>query len=103
MTTDESKRSKRLLHRFEWIPPHARKSCFGGLVSPRPPELRKPILWLARDRDELYLVNAGNEALDRVEVDAGGFQTVDDDVVTVSGASPLIYENILPRGSGEGG
>lgn len=97
MTTEKSRRFPKAVNQiFTWLPPHARMSRFGGPVSPRPAETRRPELWLARDGNELYLVNERDETLSRVVVDKGGFQTVDDDVLTVSSASLLTYENVQP-------
>lgn len=97
MTSEKHSRfTKAVSRKFTWIPPHARMSRFGGPASPRQTEERRPILWLARDGNELYLVNAGNEVLKRVIIDNGGFLTVDDDVAIISSKSPIIYENIQP-------
>jgi hypothetical protein len=51
------KEHKTLAGAFNWIPMDKRMSKFGGPMSPRKPELRRPVLWLARTGNELYLVN----------------------------------------------
>lgn len=68
----QNKHHKVIENSFKWIPFDKRKSRFGGLVSPRKAELRHPILWLAREGNELYLVNASEEMLDFVGADTGG-------------------------------
>lgn len=81
---------------FTWIPPDERVSRFGGPLPPRKPETRRPILWLARDGQELYFVNASQETLDTVIAETGGCMTADDDVLTVSSESNYQYKNVPP-------
>jgi len=93
----QSNHHKVIENSFKWIPPDKRKSRFGGLVSPRKTELRRPLLWLAREGNELYLVNSSQETLDLVVARTGGFQTVDDDCLTVSSENKYKYKNIQPN------
>ena len=66
-------------------------------MPPRKPEIRLPTLWLARDGNELYLVNASEETLDTVIAEGGGCLTADDDVLTVSSEENYQYENVPPN------
>ena len=91
------KEHKTIKNGFPWIPLDKRISLFGGAMPPRKPETRRPILWLARDENEVYLVNNSQEALDFVIADSGGFQTVDDDdVETVKNKEPYKYIDVNP-------
>lgn len=82
---------------FTWVPMHERKSRFGGPVSPRPAETRRPLLWLARDGDELYLVNASDEILDDVVATGQGFAGLDDEVIEMSSKEAHHYRNVKPN------
>ncbi len=82
---------------YTWIPLDKRVSLYGGSLSPRKAETRTPIFWLARDRDELYFVNASKDVLDFVIADGGGFETVDDEVVTVNNVDQYEYKNVKPN------
>jgi hypothetical protein len=82
---------------FEWIPPDKRTSRFGGTVPPRKPDTRLPVLWLARDGGELYLVNSSQDTLDFVIADSGGFQTVDDGVSMASAEKGYEYRDLKPN------
>ncbi|TXI80911.1 MAG: hypothetical protein E6Q39_02015 [Crocinitomicaceae bacterium] len=88
----EMKDQKLIENGFTWVPPEKRKSRFGGTVSPRIPEARLPMLWLARDGHELYLVNNSGATLDVVTAGTGGFQTVDDQVAIID--SREVYQYI---------
>lgn len=90
------KRNKIISGAFTWIPVHQRKSKFGGLVAPRKDELRSPVLWLARHDNELYLVNHTNQIFDQVLVATGGFQTLDNNVMPISGHNMLTYKKVKP-------
>jgi hypothetical protein len=87
------KEHKLLKNEFTWVPLDKRSGRFGA-APPRKPELRRPLLWLARAGAELYLVNASGEALDSVVVDLGGFITTDDSAVTASSNQNYEYKNI---------
>ncbi|MGB5446612.1 MAG: hypothetical protein WBM99_14040 [Psychromonas sp.] len=95
----ENKYYKVIENGFKWVPLDKRKSKFGGPMTPRKAELRHPLLWLAREGKELYLVNSSEETLDFVAAGTGGFQTVDDDCITVSSKSKNKYEykNVKPN------
>lgn len=82
---------------FTWVPLNKRKSRFGGLMSPRKPENRLPLLWLAREGDELYFVNSSEETLNSVIADGGDFQTVDDDVLTLTSGEKYEYKHVKPN------
>lgn len=79
---------------FTWVPQDKRPSRFGGQMPPRKPETRNPVLWLVRDGNELYLVNSSQETLELVIADSGGFQTVDDDVVSVESKEQYKYTDV---------
>lgn len=91
------KEPKAIKNGFKWVPLDKRKSRFGGKVSPRKPEKRVPILWLARNGGELYLVNASKEILKSLTAESGGFQTIDDDAITVSSEKKYEYRDIVPN------
>lgn len=90
------KEHKTIKDGFKWVPPHERLSRFGGPVPPGAPELRFPVLWLARQGNELYLVNSSGGALDSVIADAGGFLTADDGAVPVTGNNRYNYRDVRP-------
>ena len=82
---------------FTWLPLDKRESRFGGgPMTPRKPETRNPIFWLARDGKELYLVNNSKETLEFVIANTGGFETTDDDVMTVTSEEQYKYVNVNP-------
>ena len=92
------KEHKIIENKFIWVPVDKRTSRFGGPMPPRKPENRHPILWLAREGNELYLVNSSEDTLDFVVAATGGFQTVDDDVVmTVTSENNYEYKNVKPN------
>jgi len=88
------KEHKTIKDGFAWLPLDKRKSRFGGTMPPRKAETRNPVLWLARDGNELYLVNNAHETLEYVIADSGGFQTADDDVVTVASKEQYKYRDV---------
>lgn len=70
---------------------------FGLPLPPRKPETRKPLLWLARDGNELFLVNSSGEIIDLIISNTGGFTTADDDdCLTVPRGNGYEYNNVLP-------
>ena len=84
-------------NKFIWVPIDKRKSRFGGGPMPyRKPENRRPILWLAREKNDVYLVNSSEETLDFVIADGGGFFIDDDDIVTFGGKK-YEYKNVKPN------
>lgn len=88
------KEHKVIKNGFSWVPMDKRKDQFGLPLPPRKPETRVPILWIARQDNELYLVNSSNEILDLVSTSTGGFQTADDDVLTVSDNTGYEYKKV---------
>lgn len=90
------KEKKTITNGFVWVPMNKRTGKFGLPMPPRPAETRKPLLWLARNGNELYFVNSSDETIDLILADTGGFQTVDDDVMTISSDSAYEYQNVLP-------
>jgi len=65
-----------------------------------PKETRVPLYrFYVSDDDELYFVNDSEEVIDRVSYATGGFQTCDDDVVTVDSPEDggHVYLNVLPH------
>lgn len=86
-----------LENEFTWIPMDKRISRFGDSLPPRKPETRTPLLWLARSDCDLFLVNATEEVLDFVIADTGGFQTVEEDCMSVASKEQYEYKNIKPN------
>lgn len=91
------KKNKIVENKFTWVPLDKRVSRFGGLLPPRKAELRRPLFWLARDVNELFLVNSSKDILDFVIAESGGFQTVDDDVMAISSNERYEYKNVKPN------
>lgn len=81
----------------EWVPIDKRLDYFGRpAYPPRKPETRKPLLWLARIGNEVFLVNATGEILYFVTAGASGFQTVDDSVLVATGSKGYNYREVKP-------
>jgi hypothetical protein len=58
-----------------------------GTRDPSPPaETRKPLLWITRDEHELLSVNETGETLTWARARSDGFQTLDDEVMSITGA-----------------
>lgn len=91
------KKHKIVVDGFEWISPHERISKYGPSNIPIKKESRTPLLWLAREEGELYLVNNSQETLDWVLVGTGGFQTLDEDVIPLRKPCSLFYEEVKPK------
>ena len=91
------KEHKVIENKFKWISLDKRVSRYGGNMPPRKPEIRSSVLWLARDGNEVYLVNLSNEVLDLVVADCGGFITADDDVGTITSPDNYEYKNVKPN------
>ncbi len=84
---------KRHHGKFDWVPPHIRIP-----FPPRKPEKRKPLYWLARDGEDLYLVNDSDEILEEVTSSRGGPVTLDDEPVTPDGSNTdYSYDDVKPR------
>ena len=81
----------------EWVPVEDRRSRFGGAMPPRKPERRRPMIWLAREDNEVFLVNATDETFDYVIASSAGFQTVDDDVMNISSENGYEYHDVHPN------
>lgn len=90
------KEHKTIKDGFAWVPLEKRTSRFGGARPPRKSETRKPVLWLARDGSDLYFVNDSQDSLEFVIADTGGFQTVDDDAMTITSKEQYEYRNVNP-------
>ncbi len=75
--------SKRMKAEFE--PPRVGQS-----------ETRKPLLWIKRDGDEVFLVNASSEALTFVRASSGGFVSSDDGAHATKGDWAPEYQNVAP-------
>jgi len=93
----QNEHNKVLQNSFKWVPLDQRKSKFGGPMTPREKESRLPLLWLAREGNKLYLVNSSEETFDFVSAGTGGFQTVDDDCITVAAEKKYEYKNVKPN------
>ena len=90
------KEHKTLQNQFSWLPQDKRASRFGGAKPPRKSETRRPALWLARKKNELYLVNSSEDILDFVIADGSGFHTEGDNVSTVANKEKYEYKNVEP-------
>ena len=89
---------KVISNKFKWIPINERVDRLGLPLPPRKPEAKKPLLWIAIDSsdewvEDIYLVNETGKILERVIAGSGGFQTVDDDVLNLTG-SDVMYKDI---------
>jgi len=85
-------------NRFKWIPMNERRDNLGLPLPPRKPETGRPLLWVAIDFqgdfvEDIYLVNETGKTLENVIVSIGGYQTFDDDLLTLTG-SDNEYKNI---------
>ena len=88
------KYDKVIASKFEWTPPSVRKSRFGDSLLTKNKHNKLPLLWLARDGNELFLVNSSGEPLDYVIFSNNGFETAADDIVTYENPCSNKYENI---------
>lgn len=89
---------KRVLHAFDWIPPHARRSMFPGAAPVYWPnkETRKPLFWCSPGL-ECWFVNQSEETLPYVGALSAGFVSGDDVTIPVTSAGyRYYYENVLP-------
>ena len=87
---------KRCENKFVWVPYYKRIGRFGFPLSNKVDD-RIPIFWTAVSESELYFVNNSSETLDYVRVKTVGFQTCEDEVVTVSSAGySYMYESVRP-------
>jgi hypothetical protein len=104
------KELKRVQGKFEWVSPQEQRtmSRLSPMpLPPHPPEYRRPIYWLATTEvsqgegapyaTELYFVNWSDETLNSVIAGSGGFQTVDDDVLSFSNDQGYVYRNVAPN------
>ncbi|TPH13263.1 hypothetical protein [Litorilituus lipolyticus] len=89
--------NKVIENEFVWLPLEKRKSKFGGPMTPRKAELRKPLLWLTRKNESLYLVNGSDEPFDSIIISSGGFTSNDGDGVTSYKGQGDEYENLHPN------
>jgi hypothetical protein len=71
----------------------------GILAIPLPPEPDAPVplYWLDNRNGELFFVNASNETLIKVSANLVGFETCDDDVLSVSNDSGYTYHDVKPQ------
>ena len=83
---------KRIANPFKWKPLEERFWRFGPPLLPEIPDPRRPEYYLdyqAKEEIEQYFVNVSDETLLLVRSDSGGFESLDEDVLTIQ--SP-IYE-----------
>jgi len=80
--------------KYQWVPPEDRPSRWPGPKPMRTPELRRPLLWLCRDGDDLFFVNNSGETLDTVVVGGGGLFSVDDEIHSTLPNEPDRYEGV---------
>ena len=81
---------KRVNNKFKWLPMDERLDNLGLTLPPRKPEIKKPLLWIAIEPqddfvDDIYLVNETGNTIESVIANTGGFQTLDDDMFSISG------------------
>ncbi|SDW89030.1 hypothetical protein [Thiocapsa roseopersicina] len=76
----------------QWVDP------WRGTRDPSPPpETRKPLLWITRDGHDLLLINETGETLTRVQARSDGFQTLDDEVMSITEAGHgYDYRDVAP-------
>lgn len=60
-------------------------------------ETRKPLLWIKRQGEEVFLINAGNEPLTFACASTGGFVSSDDGAHTIGSDSVAEYQEIAPN------
>ena len=83
------RKHKRIQSHFVWVPIHERISAYCR------PDHRIPKYWLYRSGADLFFINNSSESLEFVTTETGGFQTCDDEVLTIE-SSGYRYENVLP-------
>lgn len=88
---------KRIAEYPKWLTREERAGRFAASLPPHKKETRRPLLWIAQEGAEMYLINATGETLDLVTAGAGGFQTIDDGVMSVSSKSRYQYEAVRPN------
>ncbi len=71
------------------------KGLYAAPLAPDP-DAPKPLFWLKLVGEELFFVNSSTETLAMVSTSAGGFETCDDDVVTISNGEGYTYKNVNP-------
>jgi hypothetical protein len=64
---------------------------------PPGPDAPAPLFWLIVDGEELFFVNSTDAMLKRVSATLGGFETCDDDVVTVNNGDGYTYKDVRPN------
>lgn len=89
---------KKVSRKFKWVPMQDRVDKFGFPLPPRKPESKKPLLWIAVDKknewvESIFLVNETETTLENVVASTGGFQTLDDEILTLKGTD-IEYINI---------
>jgi hypothetical protein len=94
---------KRIENPFLWIPPHERPLSewhFGPPILPEKPETRKPAFYINSriedSEDAVYFVNNTSEILDFVKSSSDGFETEDDEVITIKGPE-YYYKDVKPN------
>lgn len=59
-------------------------------------ETRKPLLWITRQSDEVFLVNSSDEPLTFVRATSGGFVTSDDGAHSLGNDPVTEYQDVAP-------
>lgn len=90
---------KRVNNKFKWLPMNERLDNLGLPLPPRKPEIKKPLLWIAIKPqndfvNDIYLVNETGNTIENVIANTGGFQTLDDDMLCISGPD-IEYKKIV--------
>lgn len=83
---------------FPWISPERRKSPFGPMP-PRRKETRTPLLRLARQAGELFLVNSSSEVIHSVSASSTGWLRLghEEGVLPLEQPRPCVtYQNVSP-------
>lgn len=78
-------KEKRMMHRFQWTPPHLKKGRFGFPLANRIDDRKVLFRVTSQDADtgrELYFVNHSEETLTRVSAEDGGFSSCDEGVIS---------------------
>lgn len=89
-------KKKIVTNRFEWISVDNRVDKLGLSLPPRKKEDRRPLLWLVREDEELYLVNSSNEVLQSVIVGFSSWEDWDDDsdIIVRSNKKLIEYKDV---------
>lgn len=80
----------------KWERPQEYTEGLYAVPIPPDPDAPAPLLWLCPRGDDLFFINSTDTTLERVSATLGGFETCDDDVVTVSNGDGYTYKDVRP-------